>query len=296
MPEVHSSSIVSESARLADDVVVGPFCVIEGDVSIGAGTVLQSHNVIRGPVEIGSGCTVFPFATVGLGPQHLAHKPEDEVGGVKIGDRVTLRESSTVHQAWLTEAPTALGDECYVMAGAHIGHDSVLGKNCIVCNAAQVSGHSIIGDRVYISGLVGIHQFVAVGRLAMFSGGTAISKDLPPFCICAERNMMGGVNVVGMRRAGIDRAEISAVRKAYTHAFRQGLTGEALQDKLAEFAKDSACVGEMLEFVKTSKRGTCPADGRPRGMVRSWLRRTLRASGVQPGGDLELAEADSEMD
>lgn len=277
MPKVHASAIVSEQAELAPDVEIGPYCVLEGPVTLGPGVRLMGHNHVQGPATIGEGSTMFPYASVGLAPQHLGYTEGDPVGGVSIGANVTLRESTTVHQAWKLEHPTIVGDGTYLMLGAHVGHDTVIGKNCIICNNAAIAGHVEIADRVYISGLVAIHQFCRIGRLAMISGGLAMSVDMPPFCTSVLRNRTNGINLVGMRRAGIDRLEIRAVRDAYGRAFKGGLTRHEQLEILAEIAEQSACVREMHDFIEgVGKRGITRGDGRLPAAQHNWVVRFVK--------------------
>jgi UDP-N-acetylglucosamine acyltransferase len=287
MPTVHPTALVDPEAELAEGVAIGPYAIVEGPVTLGEGVTLTSHNHVRGPATIGAGSTLFPFASVGMAPQHLAFDESQGVGGVVIGRGVTLRENATVHQAWHTDAPTRVGDRCYFMAGSHVGHDAVVGDDCIVCNCVQISGHCVLEDRVYCSGLSAIHQYGRVGRQAMISAAIAVSQDVPPYCLVAERNMLGGLNTIGMRRAGIPAHEINAARRAYNRVFRASLTREDMQRQLDELADGSETVAHMAAFVRGSTRGIVPGDGRPRPMVRAWIRRAIR-------GERELAPASDE--
>ena len=284
MPSIHPTALVDPEAEIAEGVTIGPYSIVEGQVTLREGVTLTSHNHIIGPATIGERTTLFPFASVGMAPQHVAFDPDKGVGGIVIGRDVTLREHTTVHQAWQTEAPTRVGDRCYFMAGSHVGHDATVGDDCIACNYVQISGHCVLEDRVYCSGLSAIHQFGRVGRQSMISAAIAVSQDVPPYCLVAERNMLGGLNVIGMRRSGIAPGEITAARRAYNQVFRAGLTRDEMQQRLDEMAQTSETVAHMAEFVRASKRGIVPGDGRPRPMVRSWIRRAIR-------GESELAPA-----
>ncbi|MEL6397024.1 MAG: acyl-ACP--UDP-N-acetylglucosamine O-acyltransferase [Planctomycetota bacterium] len=290
MPSIHPSSVVEPGCTLDESVEIGPFCQVKGGVRLGPGVRLMGHNYVWGPGEIRAGTTLYPFATVGLPPQHTRWSETDEVGGFLLGENVIVREQATVHTAWKTERPTTVGDGCFLMVACHIGHDVLLGRNVTVCNNAQVSGHAEVGDNVYISGPSGIHQFVRIGRLAMVSGISACSMDVPPFCILDGRNALGGINLIGMRRAGIDRKDITAVRNAYVRGIRSGAGRNELQAIFDELGETSPAVKEMADFVRASTRGIVPGDGRPRPSTRSYLRRWFK---MRDGVD-ELATVDED--
>ncbi|MBZ0173304.1 MAG: acyl-ACP--UDP-N-acetylglucosamine O-acyltransferase, partial [Phycisphaerales bacterium] len=217
---IHPTSIVSDEARLAPGVTVGPRCTIEGPVVLGEGVTLISDVQIHGDTRIGAGSTVYPYACIGFGPQHVKIKPGDPIGGVRIGAGAVVREHATVHASMYPDKLTVIGDRFYLMVTGHVGHDCILGDDVIVCNAALLGGHCEIADRVYISGNVVVHQFCRVGRGAMLAGGAGCNADVPPYCTLVENNMLGGLNLVGMRRAGVPREDITIARKAYREAFR----------------------------------------------------------------------------
>lgn len=275
MPMVHPSAVVSPQTELGEGAVIGPFCVTEGSVRIGAGARLLGQNWVRGPVEIGAGTTLYPHACVGLPPQHTGVDHEKPTAGVRIGSGVVLREHATVHGAMHGESVTTIGDGCYLMNGSHVGHDATLGQRVILGGAAMVTGHCVVGDGVFMSGLCGIHQWVRVGRGAMMSGGTQISLDLPPWCTAVDRNTMFGLNLVGMRRAGLSRAEITLAREAYRRAFRAGVSRAEQLGVLEELGAGSAVVREIHAFCLESKRGIVPGDGRPRPYTMSWMKRFM---------------------
>lgn len=290
MPTIHPSAVVDPQAELAGDVEIGPLCVVSGPARLGPGVRLVASVHIQGPAEIGEGTILYPGACVGFEPQDYKFAPGAPTAGVRIGRRCRVREHVTVHAATSTDTPTTVGDECFLMACTHVGHDCVVGNNVIMVNYAGLSGHCEVADNVTISGHVGVHQFVRIGRMSFFSGGVAVGMDVPPFCTVNERNRLGGINMVGMRRAGIDRAEISAVRKAFRECFRAPIPTAEMLEVLDEAAAGSACVGEIAAFVRQTKRGICPGMGKPPRVFGTFLQRQRR--GVATAADLEPARGD----
>jgi UDP-N-acetylglucosamine acyltransferase len=250
---IHATAVISAEADLADDVEVGPFVVIEGPVRVGPGCVIRPHAHLIGPLALGRGNTVYSGAVLGERPQHL--KYNDEPTGVEVGDDNVFREHVTVHRGTAQSWKTVIGSRNFFMAGSHVAHDCRVGNGCILANGALLGGHCAVDDGAYLSGNCAVHQFVHVGRLALLSGASATTKDIPPFIIQQNINTVVGVNVVGMRRAGLSTAEIDAVRRAYHILFREGL---ALPNALARLEGELGSVGpvrEMLDFIRGSARG-----------------------------------------
>lgn len=250
---IHATAIISPQADVGHNVDIGPFAIVEGAVRIGADCLIRPHAVLCGPLTMGRGNQVFSGAILGERPQHLKYK--DEPTRLEIGDDNVFRENVTVHrgttQAWVTR----IGHHNYLMAGSHIGHDSVVGNHCIFANGALVGGHCVIEDNVYLSGNSAVHQFIRIGRLCMLQGCSAATKDLPPFVINHGVNVTIGVNVVGMRRAGLSHAQIDAVRKAYHILFRQGLILPAAIARLEQELAAIDVVQELVLFLKNCKNG-----------------------------------------
>ncbi|MFG0327130.1 MAG: acyl-ACP--UDP-N-acetylglucosamine O-acyltransferase [Phycisphaerales bacterium JB037] len=271
MPKIHPTAIVSPQAVLADDVEIGPWCVLDGPVTLAEGVRLMSHVCINGPAKIGARTQVWPFACLGMGPQDFKFKPGDVTAGIEIGADGLIREHATVHAATNDHTPTRIGDRIFMMAGAHVGHDGQVGDRVTMVNGASFGGHVTVQSDVTFGGSTVAHQFCRVGRLAFVSGLSGFSADVPPFCIAYGRNSIGGVNVVGMRRAGIERAEITRVRRAFRELFRSNVpTGEMLAELDAR-GLESPCLAEMAEFVRATKRGICPGVNRPPQGFRAWL-------------------------
>jgi UDP-N-acetylglucosamine acyltransferase len=250
---VHPSAVVSPEADLADDVEVGPLVVIEGPVRLGPGCVVRPHAHLIGPLTMGRGNKVFGGAVLGERPQHLRYNDEPTV--LEIGDDNVFREHVTVHRGTTASWKTVIGSRNFFMAGAHVAHDCRVGDGCILANCALLGGHCVVEDGAFLSGNSAIHQFVRVGRLALLSGASGSSKDIPPFVIQRYINVVFGVNVVGMRRAGLTGAQIDAVRRAYHVIFREGLT---VPNALARVERELGSVDvvrEVVEFIRGSSRG-----------------------------------------
>ncbi|MEM1329512.1 MAG: acyl-ACP--UDP-N-acetylglucosamine O-acyltransferase [Planctomycetota bacterium] len=275
MPDVHPSADVSPESELANDCIVGPGCRLIGPVRIGAGVRLIGPCVIQGPVTIGAGTTIYPFASIGFPPQDYKFGPDDVTAGVEIGEGCLIRENVTIHAASNDQTPTKIGDRVFMMVQSHAGHDVRVGNDVVIVNGSVLGGHATVGDRANISGLVAIHQFVRVGRLAMVSGGTAHSMDIPPFCMAAERNRIVGLNLVGLRRSGVPRDEIAALREAFKAALYKNLSREEQLGVLGEMRDRSPLIAELHEFVATAKRSISAGPMRPP-RAAAWIRGAVK--------------------
>ena len=250
---VHPTTLVAPEAELGDGVEVGPFVVIEGPVRLGPGCVIKPYAHLIGPLTMGRDNTVFSGAVLGEAPQHLRYAGEPT--GVEVGDGNLFREHVTVHRGTTASWVTRIGSNNFFMAGAHVAHDCVVGNNCLLANGALLGGHCVLEDGVFLSGNAAVHQFVRVGRLALLSGLSASTKDVPPFIVQQYINVVVGVNVIGMRRAGLPTASIDGVRKAFHLIYRQGLAlPNALARVEAELGQIDA-VAELLAFIRGSRRG-----------------------------------------
>jgi UDP-N-acetylglucosamine acyltransferase len=250
---IHPSAIVAPEADLADDVQVGPFVVIEGAVRVGRGCVLRPGVHLIGPLTMGCHNIVFSHAVLGEAPQHLKYSGEPT--RLEIGDHNVFREHVTIHRGTTASWVTRIGSHNFLMANSHIGHDSQVGDHCILANGALVAGHCTLENNVYLSGNSAVHQFVRVGRLALLSGLSGSTKDIPPFIIQHRINAVAGVNVVGMRRAGIPTAHIDAVRGAFHILYREE---HVLPQALLRIERELGHVpevAEMVAFIRTSARG-----------------------------------------
>jgi UDP-N-acetylglucosamine acyltransferase len=248
---VHPTAAVDPRAEVGEGVQIGPFAIIDGPAQIGEGCVIGPAAHILGRVRMGKNNIVHSHAVLGGEPQHL--KYDGEPTGVEIGDGNTFREGVTVHRAM--SGMTRVGSHNYFMANSHVGHDSVVGNHCMFANGALLGGHVVVEDRALLSGNCGVHQFVRVGRLALLSGASGLSMDAPPFTIHQRINVVCGVNVIGMRRAGICNGSIDAVRKAFAILYR---SGQLIRNSLEQMERQFPDVPEVLEmvaFIRAGKRG-----------------------------------------
>jgi UDP-N-acetylglucosamine acyltransferase len=254
--KIHPTAIVHPKANLADDVEVGPYCVIGEHVSIGKGTKLLSHVTVDGWTEIGERNEMHPFASIGGPPQHLGYRGEPTK--VVIGHDNVIREYVTVNRATVQGGGvTSLGSKNILMAYVHVAHDCRLGSHLIMANAASLAGHITIGDHAIIGGLTGIHQYVRVGEHAMVGGCCAIGQDVPPFMRAAGgyRAHLYGPNTLGLQRHGFSVERIAVLRKAFDLLFREGhRIAEAIRLAKKEF-KGQADVAKILTFMEGTKRG-----------------------------------------
>lgn len=264
MPDttIHPTAVIDERADLGPGVEIGPYAIIQGPVRLGEGVKVLSHAIISGPAEIGAGTTIYPHAAIGFPPQDFKFAPGSITAGVVIGRDCLIREHATVHAASNDHTPTRLGDRVFLMVNAHIGHDCQVGDHVILVNNACLAGHCIVGERANISGAVVAHQHCRIGRLAMIAGGSALSADIPPFCIHSGRNLLVGINQIGLRRNGFAPEHITQIRAAFRHCFRVPVPTELMLERLREMAKTCPPIGEMADFVASSKRGICPGSGR----------------------------------
>ena len=250
---IHSSAIVDPTAQIASDATISPFAVIGPDVRIGPGCKIHPHTVIE-YTTLGTNCEVFPGASIGLAPQHLRYKGEP--ARVVVGSGSIFREGVTVHRGSpFDHSVTTIGDNCFFMATSHVAHDARMGNNVILANGAIVAGHCEVGDNAFISGVAGLHQFVRVGKGAIVSGGSMVPLDVAPFCMAqGDRAQIRGLNIVGMRRLGFDRATIKEVKTAFKVLFLNGLLLAEALDR-PELNTGSDAITTFREFLRSSKRG-----------------------------------------
>jgi UDP-N-acetylglucosamine acyltransferase len=259
MNTIHPSVIIGKSVVLGDGNVIGPGCVIEDGAALGSHNTLWMNAYVGPGTTIGNGNQIHMGAVIGHTPQDLAY-----IGAptfTTIGDRNTIREYVTIHRGTKDGSSTVIGNECFFMANAHIAHNCRVGDNVIMVNLASLTGHCVIEDGVFISGMVGLHQFTRVGRLAIISALSAVNKDVPPFTMCGGRPaVIQGLNVVGLRRAGLSPSIRSDIKHAYKLLYRSGLNvSNAIQAIEKECTSEQA--RQMLNFVTSSTRGICAGIG-----------------------------------
>ncbi|WP_097029046.1 acyl-ACP--UDP-N-acetylglucosamine O-acyltransferase [Cereibacter ovatus] len=248
MAEIHPSAIVEPGAVIGEGCKIGPFALIGPEVTLGRDVVVKSHAVVTGWTEVGEGTVIFPFAVVGEVPQDLKYRGERT--RLIVGARCRIREGATLNCG--TEGGggvTRVGDDCLLMTGAHVGHDATLGNRVILANQAAIAGHCWIGDDVIVGGLSGVHQWVRVGRGAIIGAVTMVTNDvLPHGLVQAPRGELDGLNLVGLKRRGVSRAEITALRAAYQMLAQGEGTFLDRARRLSE-ETDSPHVREMTDFI-----------------------------------------------
>ena len=256
-PKIHPTAIVDLGAKVGAEVEIGPFSIIGPEAVIGEKTVVQSHVVIEGAVAIGRGNFIGHGAVIGAPPQDLSFSPERKTM-VEIGNENIVREYCTIHRGSAEGSATEIGDENFLMAGAHIGHNCLIGNNVIIANNCLLAGHVRVDDGAFLGGGSTFHQFMHIGRLVMVQGSSAFGKDLPPFVIAAERNSVFGVNVVGLRRAGFSAKDRNEIKAAFKLFYMSGLNISQALEKAAVMEFGSAA-REFFAFVAAArKRGICP--------------------------------------
>ncbi len=254
--KIHPTAIVSHEAELAEDVEIGPFVCIEGKAVIGAGCRIQSHAVLSGSVRLGQNNTVGYGAIIGAPPQDFAFNPETR-SEVVIGDKNTIREHCTIHRGTSEGSATVVGDGNFLMAGVHLGHNARVGNHVVIANNSMLGGHVAIDDRAFIGGGCVFHQFVRVGTLVIAQGASAFSKDIPPFTLAAERNTVAGLNVVGLRRAGLDASQRAEIKDAFKLLYKSGLNVTQALERAREREWDGHARA-FFDFVAAAKkRGIC---------------------------------------
>lgn len=253
---IHPTAIIDPSAKIDPTTYIGPYTVVGKNVTMGKNNHIGPFCLIEN-TEMGDGNEVIAHASIGVKPQDLSYDGMESM--VVIGNGNKIRECVTIHRSTKLDVPTHIGNNCLLMANAHIAHDCQLGSNIILANSTGIAGHVQLADRVISSGMVGVHQFVRVGKLAMLSGGAMLPLDVPPYCTAqGQRARLVGLNVIGMRRAGMSRDEIMAVKRAFKVLFRSKMM---LAEAIAKLEAENpiAPVKEMLEFCKNSKRGIASA-------------------------------------
>ncbi len=257
--QIHERAIIGKNVQLGDRNNIGPNVIIEEGVKMGSGNTIFAGAYLFSGATIGSQNQIHMGALVGHAPQDVAYKGERTF--TKIGDQNTIREYVTIHRGTKEGSETVIGNQNFLMANVHIAHNCHLGNQIILVNLASLTGHCAVEDQAFISGMTGFHQFSRVGRLAMVSALSAINKDIPPFMACGGRPaVIQGINVVGLRRAGISQATRTEIKEAYRLLYRSGLNvGQALKEIETHF--HSAEIKHLLSFIRESKRGICAGQG-----------------------------------
>lgn len=255
MVNIHPTALVDPAAKIANNVSIGPFSIIGAEVSIGAGTIIESHCVITGHTQIGENNRFYAYCAIGCDPQDK--KYANEPTRLLIGDRNSFFQNVTVSTGTSQDhGITQLGNDNWIMAYAHIAHDCIVGDNVILANAATLAGHVKVGDYAILGGLTAVHQFCTIGEHAMAGGGSIIVQDLPPFVMCeGNRAIARGFNSEGMKRRGFTEQDIRAVKSAYRILYRSGLSFEEARAQIIELANVEPALSSYVKFFNSSSRG-----------------------------------------
>ena len=249
-----SLSYIDPQAKLAKNVVVEPFVTIERNVEIGSGTWIGSNVTIMEGARIGENCEIFPGAVISAIPQDLKFDGEDSLA--IIGDNTIIRECATVNRATKATGKTIVGNNCLIMAYAHIAHDCVIGNNAIIVNNVALGGHVEIGEHAIIGGITAVHQFIKIGKHCMVSGGSLVRKDIPPY-VKAGREPLSfiGINSIGLRRKKFSEEEITEIQNIYRILYQKGNNNTQAVNKIEIDFKISEIRDEIISFVRNSGRG-----------------------------------------
>ena len=252
---VHPSAVVSPHARIGTGCYIGPFSIVGDEVELKDGVRLESHVVVDGRTVIGEETRVFPFVSIGLPAQDLKYKGEPSE--TRIGRRNHIREFVTIHRGTAGGGMlTQIGDDCLLMAQAHVAHDCILGNGVIMANAATLAGHVVIEDNANVGAYSGVHQFCRVGREAYVGGYSVVVKDALPFALTVGNHASCyGLNTTGMKRRGYSAEVIQSLHRAFHLLLSSKLNTSQALERIAEEIKDSAEVDRLVEFIKSSSRG-----------------------------------------
>jgi UDP-N-acetylglucosamine acyltransferase len=246
---IHPLALVEDGAALGENCVIGPFCHIGPEVVLGDGVVVHSHAVVTGKTTIGRGCQIFPMAVIGGVSQSLHEAGADST--LVIGENCTIREGVTMNTGTLGGGGiTSVGDNCLFLANSHVAHDCRLGNHIVMSNNVMLAGHVRVEDRAILSGGCAVHQFSRIGRHAFVGGLSGVAYDVIPFgMLNGNPGVLSGLNVVGMARAGIERATIHRVRKAYKEIFEGADSIRANAARIREDYLDCAEAIEIIDFI-----------------------------------------------
>ena len=257
---IHQTAIIDPKAIISKNVKIGAYSIIGPEVIIGDNTEIQSHVSIVGHTKIGNNNKIYPFASIGNDPQDMKYKGEKT--SLIIGNNNIIREYVTINPGTVQGGgATILGNDNLLMIGTHIAHDCRLGNKIVIANNAAIAGHALIDDNVILGGNCGVHQFTRIGKMAMIGGMTGVSRDIIPYGLSTgNRNVLNGINIVGLRRINISNKDIICLTDAYKDMFKTENLSENLKNLKIEF-KQNELVNEVIEFInKDKKRPICTPD------------------------------------
>lgn len=251
---IHPTAIIDPSAILGDEVEIGPYSIIGKEVEIGNNTIIAPHVVIEDRTILGANCQVASGAILGGPPQDLSFKGEPT--RVRVGDNTVIRECVTLNRATGEGNETVIGENNFLMAYSHLAHNCKTGSNVILANAVQIAGYVALDDYAFIGGGCVVHQFVRVGRMAFLGGASATRQDLPPFSMNDGRpSSIQGINSIGLKRRGFTGVERQLLKKAFFYLWFSGLNQTQAIEAIQENLDVNSHIEELLEFVRSSKRG-----------------------------------------
>ena len=259
MNTIHPTAVIGKGARLGDGNDIGPGCVVDGGAILGLGNTLWMNVYIGPGTTIGDGNQIHMGAVIGHLPQDLSFA--GAASFTTVGHRNTIREYVTIHRGTKEGSSTVVGDDNFLMANAHLGHNCRVGHRTLLVNLATLAGFCEVEDQALLSGMVVAHQFTRIGRLAMVSGLSAVNKDVPPYMMCGGRPaVVQGLNTVGMRRAGLPPQIREEIKRAYKLLYREGLNIRHALEAIEQECRSSEAKA-IVEFVRSSKRGICDGIG-----------------------------------
>ncbi len=256
---IHPTAHISPTAKIAEDAEIGPNVIVGDNSSIGSGTVVMANAVIGPWTTIGSGNRIHYGAIVGHDPQDIGYIGEESYA--VIGNGNIIREYATIHRGNRPGTTTIIGDNNFIMIQAHVAHNCELGNQIVLAGGALLAGHVSVADCAIISGNCVVHQFCRIGRLAMMRGLSRTSRDVPPFCIMDETHTVKSLNLIGLRRNGFDAKKVRALKNAYLILFRGGLNMQNAIEQVEAEVDMTDDVQELIDFIRSSKRGVCFGEG-----------------------------------
>ncbi len=253
-PFVHSTAVLHPTARIDPTAQIGPYTIIGEEAVVGPGVVIGPHAVVEF-ADVGAGCKIHAGAFVGTAPQDLKYRGERT--RLTLGPECVVREAVTLNRGTAATGVTRIGTRCLFMAYSHVAHDCIIGDEVILANSVAVAGHCEVGDWCVIGGMVGLHQFVRVGKLAMVGAGAMVPLDIPPYALAwGDRARLSGLNLIGLRRRGLGQDMVKDLKKVYAEVFD---SSAPIKDHLVRLLKEerTAAAKEFLAFIQASTRGIC---------------------------------------
>ncbi|WP_028573712.1 acyl-ACP--UDP-N-acetylglucosamine O-acyltransferase [Desulfonatronovibrio hydrogenovorans] len=258
--EIHPTAIVDPTSELGVDVIIGPYTIIEASTQLGDGTRVDAFAQVKKFTSLGRNNHIYSYACIGEAPQDIKYQGQET--WLRLGDNNKVREYATLNRGTPDgRGVTRIGSNCFLMAYTHVAHDCILEDNVIMANSATLAGHVHLGQRSVVGGLCAVHQFVRIGEYAFIGGKSGVAQDVPPYMLVAgERAKIYGPNLIGMRRAGFDRHETSAVKKTFHLIWGSGLSrDQAIEQVLQDFGQFRT-VQKLVDFLKSSSRGIVSRD------------------------------------